>query len=108
MDNKMLYEEFSSGGGMGSIFSYASSIVPFYPASLFGTILAVLVFSIYFIQESKKGRGDFPVAFAVGNTVTTVLAVILSMISNFMTGMTLGIFVSLTIISYIWLFWSNP
>ena len=108
MDYKMVYEEFSSGGGMGSIFSYASSVVPFYPALLFGTILAVLVFSIYFIQESKKGKGDFPVAFAVGNTVTTVLAVILSMISNFMTGMTLGIFVSLTIISYIWLFWSNP
>jgi len=104
----MAYKEFSSGGGMGDIFSYASDIVPFYPALLFGVILAVLVFSVYFIQESKKGKGDFPVAFAVGNTVTTVLAVILSMISNFMTGMTLGIFISLTIVSYIWLFWSNP
>jgi len=104
----MVYETFSSGGGMGSIFSYASSVVPFYPALLFGTILAVITLSLYFIQESKKGKGDFPVAFAVGNTVTTVLAVILSMISDFMTGMTLGIFVSLTIVSYIWLFWSNP
>jgi hypothetical protein len=64
--------------------------------------------SVYFIQESKKGRGDFPVAFAVGSTATTVLAVILSMVTDFMTGTTLGIFVSLTIVSYIWLFWSQP
>ena len=104
----MAYETFSSGEGMGGIFSYASSIVPFYPALLFGTILAVITFSLYFIQASKKGRGDFPVAFAVGNTATVVLAIILSMISNFMTGATLGIFISLTIVSYIWLFWSNP
>lgn len=104
----MVYEEYTSGEGMGGIFSYASDIVPFYPALLFGVILAVITFSLYFIQESKKGKGDFPVAFAVGNTVTTVLAIILSMISDFMSGMTLGIFVSLTIVSYIWLFWSNP
>jgi len=104
----MVYEEFSGGGGMGDIFSYASKIVPFYPALLFGVILAVITLSLYFIQELKKGRGDFPVAFAVGCTTTTVLAVILSMISDFMSGTTLGIFISLTIVSYIWLFWSKP
>jgi len=103
----MVYEEFT-GGEMGDIFSYATSIVPFYPSLLFGVILTVIVMSVYFIQESKKGRGDFPVAFAVGSTATTVLAVILSMVADFMTGTTLGIFVSLTIVSYIWLFWSQP
>jgi len=104
----MVYEEFSGGGGMGDIFSYASKIVPSYPALLFGVILTVITFSLYFIQESKKGKGDFPVAFAVGNTATSVLAIILSMISDFMSGTTLGIFISLTIVSYIWLFWSQP
>ena len=103
----MTYTEFSSGGNMGDIFDYASDIVPYYPALLFGVILFVLVFSLYFIQEQKKGKGDFPVAFAVGCTATSVLAVILSMISDFMTGKTLGIFISLTIVSYIWLFWSD-
>ncbi len=104
----MPYTEFEGGGGMASLFQYASDIVPFYPSLLFGVILAVLVFSIYFIQESKKGKGDFPVAFAVGSTTTTVLAIIISMISDFMSGTTLGIFISITIISYIWLFWSEP
>lgn len=104
----MVYTEFEGGGGMGDLFSYAAQIVPFYPALLFGVILAVLTFSIYFIQESKKGRGDFPVAFAVGSTVTSVLAIIISMISDFMSGTTLGIFISLTIVSYMWLFWSEP
>ena len=104
----MPYPEFVGGEGMASLFQYAKAIVPFYDGLLFGVILAVIVFSIYFIQESKKGRGDFPVAFAVGNTATTVLAIIISMISDFMSGTTLGIFISLTIVSYIWLFYSNP
>ena len=104
----MPYAEFEGGGGMGDLFSYASQIVPFYPALLFAVILAVLTFSIYFIQESKKGRGDFPVAFAVGSTTTSVLAIIISMISDFMSGTTLGIFIALTIVSYMWLFWTDP
>lgn len=106
----MPYAEFNSSldSGLGGLFQYASTTVPFYPALLFGVILAVIVFSIYFIQESKKGKGDFPVAFAVGSTATSVLAIILSMISNFMSGTTLGILISLTIISYIWLFYSEP
>ena len=106
----MPYAEFNSSAyeGMGGLFQYAQDTVPFYSSLLFGVILAVLTFSIYFIQESKKGRGDFPVAFAVGSTATSILAIILSMISDFMSGKTLGIFVSLTIVSYIWLFWSEP
>lgn len=104
----MPYAEFDGTGGLGGLFQFAQQTVPFYSAMLFGIILAVITFSIYFIQESKKGKGDFPVAFAVGNTATTVLAIIISMISNFMSGTTLGIFISLTIVSYIWLFYSEP
>lgn len=103
----MPYKEFS-GGDMSSLFQYAKDIVPFYPAFLLGTILAILTFSIYFIQESKKGKGDFAVAFAVGNTVTTVLGIILSMITDFISGNVLGTFIALTIVSYIILFYSNP
>jgi len=105
-----MYAEFNSStnSGLGGLFQYASQTVPFYPALLFGVILTVITFSIYFIQESKKGRGDFLVAFAVGNTVNSVLAIIISLISNFIDGITLGIFISLTIISYILLFWSEP
>ncbi|KKM63603.1 hypothetical protein LCGC14_1509900 [marine sediment metagenome] len=103
-----MYPEFEGGGSTASLFQYAKDIIPFYDSLLFGVILTILVFSIYFIQETKRGRGDFPVAFAVGNTATTVLAIIISMISDFMSGTTLGIFISITIVSYIWLFFSNP
>ena len=105
-----MYPEFNSSvnTGMGGLFQYAQQTVPFYSGMLFGVILIVITFSVYFIQEGKRGRGDFPVAFASGSTVTSVLAIIISMISNFMSGTTLGIFISLTIISYIWLFYSQP
>ena len=101
-----LYGE--SGQGMGGLFVYAKQIVPFFDGMLFGVILLVLTFSLYFIQESKKGRGDFPVAFAVGCTATTILAIIISLLSGFMGSATLGILISLTIVSYIWLFYSEP
>lgn len=106
----MPYNEFNASvyTGMAGLFQYAKATVPFYDGLLFGAILAVLTFSIYFIQESKRGRGDFPVAFAVGNTANTVLATIMSLISDFVGGTTLGIFVALTILSYIWLFYSDP
>lgn len=98
----------SQNSGLGGLFQYAKQTVPFYPSMLFGIILAVITFSIYFIQEGKRGKGDFPASFAVGSTVTSVLAIILSMISNFMTGTELGIFICITIVSYIWLFYSEP
>ena len=105
----MVYAEFNgSSGGMGGIFLYAKQTIPFYDSLLFGVILAIVTFSIYFIQESKKGKGDFPVAFAVGSTATSILAIIISMVSGFMSGTTLGIFISITIVSYIWLFYSEP
>lgn len=106
----MPYTEFngSAGGGLGGLFQFAQDTVPFYAGLLFAVILGVFTFSIYFYRKNFQGRGDFPVAFAVGNTVTTVLAIILSLISNFMSGTTLGIFISLTIVSYIWLFYSEP
>jgi hypothetical protein len=106
----MVYTEFSSSGdtGMASLFLYAKNIIPFFDSLLFGFILIVILFSSYFIQESKRGKGDFVVAFVVSCTATTVLATILSLLTGFTSGVTLGILVCLTIVSYIWLFYSEP
>ena len=106
----MVYPEYSSNGsqGMGGLFTYSKSVIPFFDSMIFGLILLVLTFSIYFIQEQKRGKGDFVVAFATGCTATTVLATILSMLTGFTTGATLGILIALTILSYIWLFFSEP
>lgn len=106
----MTYTEFSGDtySGLGGIFQYAKDTVSFYDSLLFGVILLVLTFSIYFIQESKKGKGDFVVSFCVGCISTTVLAVIIGMISGFTSGATLGILIGLTILSFILLFFSEP
>lgn len=106
----MPYPEFSANAtsGMASIFLYAKSIVPFYDSMLFGVILLVITLSIYFTQEQKKGKGDFVVAFAVGCTSTTILLTIISLLTGFTSGYVLGIFIALTILSYFWLFFSEP
>jgi len=100
-------DQYNLSSGMGQLFVYAQATVPFYVDLLFGVLLGIITISIYFSQESKKGRGDFPVAFAVGTTTTTVLLVIMGMLSSFVPFRTLGIFLSLTVISYLILFFSD-
>jgi len=93
--------------GMGSLFVYAQKVVPFFSSLFFGFILVVLTFGMYFTQETKKGRGDFPVAFSVGCTVTTILAAIMQMINGFLSFTTLEVLIAITIISYVWLMFSD-
>jgi len=94
--------------GMGQLFVYSEAVVPFFDALVFGALLLIITFGIYFTQEIKKGRGDFPVAFAVGNTVTVILAGIIQTIQGFLQPYTLGILIGLNFISYIWLYYSYP
>lgn len=98
----------NSSTGLGGLFTYSKIVVPFYDSMLFGVILLVLTFSMYFIREAKKRSGDFPVAFAVGCFATTVLCVIASLLSDFISSGTLGTLIALTILSFIWLFYSDP
>ena len=100
-------DEYNLSNGMGELFVYAQATVPFFADLLFGVILGIVTLGIYFAKELKSGRGDFPSAFAVGCTVTTVLGVIMGMLSNFIPFRTLGILISLTIVSYFILFFSE-
>jgi len=106
----MTYTEFTADNysGLAGMFQYAKDVVLFYDSILFGVILLVLTFSIYFIQEGKKGKGDFVVSFCVGCISTLVLAIIIGMVSGFTSGATLGILIGLTIVSFILLFFSEP
>lgn len=98
----------SSSGNIGGLFTYSQSVVPFFTPAIFGFILLVITFSMYFIQESKKGHGDFAAAFAVGTTATTTLGIILSLVPGVINSATLGILIALCFVSYIWLFFSEP
>ena len=101
-------DQYNLSNGMGQIFVYAQGVVPFFDALVFGFILVVLTFGMYFTQEIKKGRGDFPVAFSVGCFATTILAGIMQMVTGFVQTGTLGVLISVTIVSFIWLFYSDP
>lgn len=100
-------EQSNLSSGMGQLFVYTQGIIPFFDALMFGFILIVLSFGMYFTQELKGGKGDFPVAFSVGCFVTTVLAAIMQMINGFVQAGTLGVLIALTIVSFIWLFFSG-
>ena len=100
-------DQYNLSSGMGQIFVYSQAVVPFFDALMFGFILVVLTFGMYFTQELKKGKGDFPVAFSVGSFVTTILAGIIQLLTDFVQPATLGVLVTLTIVSFIWLFFSE-
>ena len=101
------FDQYNTTEGLATMFQYSQATVPFFADLLFGVILVILTMGLYFGQEAKKGVGDFPVAFAVGCTATTVLAVLMGMISNFLPFRTLGTLIGVTIISYFWLFFSK-
>ena len=100
-------DQYNMSEGMGTLFIYSQDTIPFFADLLFGVLLTIITLGIYFTQESKKGTGDFPVAFAVGCTATTVLATIIGMLQGFLPFRTLSILIALTVISYFWLFFSR-
>ncbi len=105
-----MYPEITSynlTSGMGNLFVYSQAVVPFFDSLFFGFILSVLTFGMYFTQEVKSGRGDFLVSFAVGSFVTTILMGIMQSIEGFIRPTTLGIFISITIVSFLLLFMSK-
>lgn len=106
----MTYPEFAGNSttGIGNIFLYAKTIIPFYDSILFTVILLVITFASYFIQEQKRGKGDFIVSFSVGCTSTTVLIGIIQLLTGFTSGTVVGVFIALTVVSYMLLFFSEP
>jgi len=88
-------------------FGYVATVVPiFIPLMLF-SLFIIISLATYFSKKRLTGFGDFPASFAVAGFVTTITAVLLSLFSNVINPLTIGICIIVTVIGVIWLFFSR-
>ena len=100
-------DEYNLSEGLPVLFKYSSDIVPFFIPLLFSSIYLIIMVGIYYAEVSIRGRGDMASSSAVAGTVTSVLVIILSLVENLISPTFLSTVLAVTILSYIWLFFSD-
>ena len=90
--------------GIPSVFRLAAETVPgLFPMFLSMVFLAICL-GTYFTQNRLYGKGDFPVSFSVAGFVTSILALLLSLITGVIPTFVIVICMSLTVVGVIWIF----
>ena len=94
--------------GIHIMFSYVNDITGglFANMTLFAFFVIVMM-SSYFSQQRMTGKGDMPSSFAVAGYLTTGLAILLSLIPNFVSVPTIVIALIVSTLGTFWLFLSR-
>jgi hypothetical protein len=91
----------SGSNGLDQTFLYVTSIVPsFVPLMLFA-VWIISSIGTYFGQTAIKGEGNFWGCLAVGSWFTLIVAFIMSLVPNLVTGYTMGICFIVSIVTSI-------
>lgn len=89
------------------IFVYLNETLNGFPVILFLMMIWIIFgFGSYFIRKQSSGVEDLPASLAIGGFVTSVIS-ILMVLSSLVNVITVTIVVSITILSLIWLFFTN-
>jgi len=92
-----------NGTGIQGIIQTATAAVPIFPGLILGALFIILAFASYFSTQRRFGKADFPASFTVAGFVCVVVALLMSLIPNFITNATLVPVIILEIIFFIWL-----
>lgn len=98
--------------GLDSLFCYANDVTfgYFMPLVVFA-VFVVLVVGMYNIQKKASGYGDLPQTLSVGSFTTTVFCIILRLIqcdgARLISNLTLAVSIGATLLSLVFLFFSN-
>ena len=92
------FQEFNETGLVGLLTYPAEVVSIFIPMFLF-SVFVIVMLAVYFGKKRTTGRGDFPVAFAVGGYVTTILTFILGTIKGLVNIYIMTVVVAVTIIA---------
>jgi|TARA_R100001530_G_C4292979_1_gene148502 hypothetical protein len=94
--------------GMHVIFTYANDITGglLVNATLFA-FFVIIMMSTYFSQQRVSGKGDMPSSFAVAGYLTGGLAILFSLIPNFINTTSVVMVIVIATIGTLWLFLSR-
>lgn len=104
-----LYPTLSSANitGTDQILVYVAGNMPIFTPLLLLTVFAVITLSTWYGTKKMSGYGDFFTSAAAGGYITTIIAVLLTLIPGMINLYTLTTCVVISIIMTIFLFFSR-
>lgn len=93
--------------GIHTLFTYAVDTVPVFVPLLIFAIFIIGCVGSFFAQKRLTGRGNLPGSFAVGSWLTAIVAIVFSLIPNFIRTGTVVFCIALAILGTIWLYISR-
>ena len=111
MINQIIFQTFKTmedlnATNIDGIMQTAAEAVPILPALILGALFIILAFTSYFSTMRRFGRGDLPASAAVAGFVTVIVALLFSLIPDFITNVTIVPVIILEILFVIWLYFS--
>ena len=99
----MTYQTFTefNDTSIAGLFLYPAQIVPAFVPLVLVALFLVTLMTTYFSQRRLTGRGDFTSSFAVAGYFVTVIAFIMSLVSNLVNIVTVTICLSVAIVGTI-------
>ncbi len=101
------FEQFNNTQGLAGVFVYAATIVPAFTPLMLIAFFLVVAFGSYIIPKNLTGKGDFAASFAVAGYVTTIVAILMSLIDNLINRETLMAFIIVAVLGTTWLYFSR-
>lgn len=101
-----VYQTFAefNDSSMAGLFLYPASVVDaFIPLILFA-IFSIVLMSTFFGQQRLTGSGDIFASFAVSSFFTSIIAIIMSLVTNLINPTTLIITIGIAVMSVVILF----
>lgn len=92
---------------LGDLFAYAAYTVPILPSLILFGFMITLTLGIYFSQKRLDRQGYFIGAFAASAFVTSILAIMGSLITGFINATTVIITIVIAFVSVLFLLWSR-
>ncbi len=101
------FEQFNNTQGLAGVFVYATTVVPAFTPLLLFTFFVILMFGSYIVPKNLTGKGDFAASFAVAGYVTTILALLMSLVDNLINIQTIIAFIVVAVLGTTWLYFSR-
>ena len=93
--------------GVYPLFVYANEIVPIFNPMLLFFIYFVAALGSFFAQKRLAGTSDLPASLTVAGMITSVIAILFSLIPGMINLGVVVLIIGITILSFIWLVFSR-
>jgi len=100
-------DDVNTSAGIHTIFQYAATEVPILTPLILFALFTIISIGSYYSAIRLSGKGDFPASFAAAGFITSIVAVMFTLIPGMINIETLAVTFVIGIIGVLWLFFSR-